>query len=249
MADEISSFPAAGGLEMIESIYQSLTNFGYTHPLHPILTHLPIGMVMGTFLFMLLALIFRRANLARTARHCSALALIAALPTALLGLMDWQHFYGGSLLFPIKMKFVLTAILIVFLLLAVIFGFWGERFSKFMSFLYVLCLFSVIGLGYFGGELVYGTKVDAEVSKGPAAEGSMIFIQNCSACHLTNSTATKIGPGLKGVFKGDKFPVSGRPVSEENFRKQLQEPFDKMPPFGHLAPGQVEALIAYLKTL
>jgi len=50
------------------------------------------------------------------------------------------------------------------------------------------------------------------------------------------------------VFKGDKFLVSGLPVSEDNFRKQLQKPFDKMPPFGHLSPEQVETLIAYLKT-
>jgi cytochrome c2 len=235
---------------MIEFIYRTLTKFGYSHPLHPTLTHLPIGMVMGVFFFILAALIFRKLSLAQTARHCSVMALIAALPTALLGLMDWYHFYGGSLLFPIKMKLILAGILIIFLLLAVIIGFFGETFSKIVIALYVLCLVSVIGLGYFGGELVYGNKLPATgIAEGPAAEGAMLFKQNCSACHLTDSSATKIGPGLKGVFKGDKFPASGRPVSEENFRKQLQKPFDKMPPFGHLPPAQVEALIAYLKTL
>ncbi len=113
---------------MIEFIYHTLTKFGYTHPLHPILTHVPIGMVMGAFLFMLVPLIFRRTNLAQTARNCTVLALIAAVPTALLGIMDWLHFYGGSLLFPIKMKLILAAILIIFLILAVIFGFLGETF-------------------------------------------------------------------------------------------------------------------------
>jgi cytochrome c5 len=198
----------------------------------------------------LVALIFRRTNLAQTARNCSVLALIAAVPTALLGIMDWLHFYGGSLLFPIKMKLVLAGILIIFLILAVIVGFFGETFSKIVISLYVLCLFTVIGLGYFGGELVYGTKSPAVgVAEGPVAEGAMVFKQNCSACHLTDSTVTKIGPGLKDVFKGDKFPVSGLPVSEDNFRKQLQKPLGKMPPFGHLPPEQVEALIVYLKTL
>jgi len=38
---------------MIEFIYQTLIKFGYTHPLHPTLTHVPIGMVMGAFLFVL----------------------------------------------------------------------------------------------------------------------------------------------------------------------------------------------------
>jgi cytochrome c2 len=205
---------------------------------------------MGAFIFVLIAVISRKKNLAQTARHCAVLALIAAVPTALLGLMDWQHFYGGSLLFPIKMKLILAGILIVFLTLAVIFGFFGETFSKLVISLYALSLFSVIGLGYFGGELVYGTKITAaEVAEGPVAEGAMVFQQNCSACHLTDSTATKIGPGLKDIFKADNFPVSGLAVSEDNFRKQLQKPLGKMPPFGHLPPEQVKALIAYLKTL
>ncbi len=235
---------------MIESFYQALTKFGYTHPLHPALTHIPIGMVMGAFLFVLVTLIFRRTNLAQTARHCSVLALIAAVPTALLGIMDWQHFYYGSLLFPIKMKLILAALLILFLILAVIFGFFSEAFSKIVILLYVLCLFTVIGLGYFGGELVYGTKAPAAgVSEGQVAVDAAVFKQNCSACHFTDSTATKIGPGLKGVFKDDKFPVSDLPVSEKNFRKLLQKPFGTMPSFGHLSPEQVETLIAYLKTL
>lgn len=235
---------------MIESIYQTLSNFGYTHPLHPTLTHLPIGMVMGAFFFMLVALIFPRTNLTQTARHCIVLALIAAVPTGLLGLMDWQHFYGGSPLFPVKMKLLLAGILIIFLILAAIFGAFGKKLSKLGIALYVLCLFCVIGLGYFGGELVFAIKAPAAgASEGPAAEGAEVFKKNCSACHLTDSTATKIGPGLKGVFKAAKFPISGSPVSEENFRKQLQKPFNKMPPFGHLPSEQVEALIAYLKTL
>ena len=235
---------------MIEFVYQTLTKFGYTHPLHPTLTHVPIGMVIGAFLFALAALIFRWTSLIQTARHCVILAGIVAVPTVVLGIMDWQHFYGGAFLFPIKMKLVLAGVLLIFLVLAVIFGLFGEKFTTIVLALYGLCLLSAVGLGYFGGELVYGTKAPADaVVEGPAAEGAMVFKQNCSACHLTESTAIKIGPGLKGIFKLDKFPVSGQPVSEENFRNQLAKPFDKMPPFGHLPPEQVDALIAYLKTL
>ena len=205
---------------------------------------------MGAFVFALVALIYHRTNLAQTARHCAVFALIAAVPTAILGLLDWQHFYSGAMLFPIKMKLVLAGILIIFLILAVIFGFFSETFSKIVIPLYALCVLTAVGLGYFGGELVYGTKVaEKSIAEGPAAEGAVIFQQNCSACHLTDSTATKVGPGLKGLFKQNKFPVSGHQVSEENFRKLLQKPIAKMPPFGHLQPEQVEALIAYLKTL
>jgi len=234
---------------MIDFLYQVLTKFGYTHPLHPTLTHLPIGLVMGAFFFAMAGLIFKRTNLAQTARHCAVLALIAAGPTAILGILDWQHFYGGSLLFAIKMKLVLAGVLLMSLFLAVIFGFFGEMFSKIVVPMYVLCLLTAVGLGYFGGELVYGTQAPAgKVSEGPVAEGAAVFQSNCSACHLPYSTANKIGPGLKGIFKLTRFPVSGKPVSDENFKKLLAKPFGKMPPFGYLTPEQVDALIAYLKT-
>lgn len=231
-------------------IYQILAKFGYTHPLHPILTHVPIGMVMGAFIFAIVGIVIKRTSLSQTARHCAVLALIAAVPTAVLGIMDWQHFYGGSMLFAIKMKLVLAAVLLIFLALAVIFGFFGETFSRTLVPMYALCLLTTVGLGYFGGELVYGTKAPAEkVSEGLVAEGAALFQSNCSACHFTDSTANKIGPGLKGVFQMANFPVSGRAVSDENFKTLLAAPFDKMPPFGNLTPQQVDALLAYLKTL
>jgi mono/diheme cytochrome c family protein len=246
----IAPFPGESGAAMIALIYETLTKFGYTHPLHPTLTHVPIGLVIGAFIFVLAAEVFRWTSLIQTARHCIILALIVVVPTALLGIMDWQHFYGGAMLFPIQMKLVLAGVLLIFMMLAIIFGLFGEKFTRVVLAMYVLCLLSAVGLGYFGGELVYGTRAPAvAAAKGPALEGAMVFKQNCSACHLTDSTANKIGPGLKGIFKLDKFPVSGKPVSEDSFAGILQKPFDKMPPFGHLTPEQVEALTAYLKTL
>jgi mono/diheme cytochrome c family protein len=108
----------------------------------------------------------------------------------------------------------------------------------------------VIGLGYFGGELVYGTREPAVAeTKGLGATGEQLFKQNCSACHFTDSTDTKVGPGLKGIFKQNKFPVSGRSVSDDSFRQILKTPVSKMPPFGHLTDEQVNALLNYLKTL
>ena len=235
---------------MIEFIYQTLAKIGYTHPLHPPATHLPAGLIIGAFIFALLAWIFNRSNLARTARHCIILALIMAVPTILLGLLDWQHRFGGVYLFEIKMKLALGGILLLLLLVTVVYAALAGTFTKTVMALHALCLLTVIGLGYFGGELVYGTKtpVVAETSD-LAAEGALVFKQNCSACHFTDSTATKVGPGLKGAFKQNTFPVSGQPVSDDNFRQILKTPFSKMPPFGHLSDEQVKALLDYLKTL
>ena len=235
---------------MLEFIYQNLADLGYHHPLHPTLIHLPIGMVMGAVLFALADFIFPQSGLARTARHCITLGLLTVIPAALLGLMDWLHFFGGAMLLPFKMKIILAAILTAFLLLAVVLGFFGERFPQMVIALYVMCLITTIGLGYFGGEIVYGKRATADTEMGEiGARGADIFKQNCSACHLTDSTATKIGPGLSGLFKRDKFPISRKPVTEDNFRGLLKKPFAKMPPFGHLPDDEVDALIEYLKTL
>jgi len=83
----------------MESFYQTLARIGYTHPLHPTLTHLVMGLVMGAFIFILIAAFFRRESLARTAWHCIILAVIALLPTAVLGYADWQHSFAGDLIF------------------------------------------------------------------------------------------------------------------------------------------------------
>ncbi len=235
---------------MIEFIYQTLSKIGYTHPLHPPATHLPAGLIIGAFIFALLAWIFNRSNLAQTARHCIILALIMAVPTILLGLMDWQHRFGGAYLFEIKMKLALGGILLLLLLVAAVYASLAGGFTKTVMAIHALCLLTVVGLGYFGGELVYGTKTPAaSETTGLAVEGAQIFSQNCSACHHTDSTAAKVGPGLKGVFKQDKFPISGQPVSDDSFRQILKTPFSKMPPFGHLSDEQVNALLVYVKSL
>lgn len=164
--------------------------------------------------------------------------------------MDWLHFFDGSLLLPFKMKLILAVILVSFLLLAAVLGFFGERFKKMVFVLYAISLITTIGLGYFGGEIVYGTRAPEGDELGAlVARGTLVFQKNCTACHRSDSPAKKIGPGLKGLFKADKFPVSGRPTTEDNFRSLLRKPIAKMPPFGHLPDEEVEALVEYLKTL
>ena len=178
---------------MIELIYQTLAKFGYTHPLHPPATHLPAGLIIGAFVFALIAWILNRKNLAQTARHCLILALVMAVPTILLGFMDWQYRFGGAWLFEIKMKLVLAGILLLLLILAAVYGALAGAFTKTVVALYALCLLTVIGLGYFGGELVYGTKTPAVAeTTGLAAEGAQFFSQKCSVCHHTDSTAIKV---------------------------------------------------------
>ncbi len=234
---------------MTDFIYEMLSKIGYTHPLHPPITHIPIGLVIGAFLFGLAGRLFERPSLIHTARHCSILALIAIPPAIILGFMDWQHFYAGALLFPIVMKIALASMLLIFSLVAVIVFKENKASIKILA-INGFCLIIVAGIGFFGGELVYGTKtLTGEIKNELARKGAKLFAESCALCHYIDKTETKIGPGLKGLFKREKLPLSGRAVSEDNIRKVLKTPIEIMPPFENLEEGQVEAIIAFLKIL
>lgn len=140
---------------MIESLYALLAKIGFHHPLHPALTHIPMGMVMGCFFFALLYWYFKRPSLHTTCLHCSVLGLVFIVPTIAAGLLDWQHLYGGRFLPLIVVKMVLAAILTGLLAYSI----WLNRKQaepKKLFIVYALCLACAVGLGFSGGELVYG---------------------------------------------------------------------------------------------
>lgn len=241
---------------MASVLYEWLSGIGYHHPLHPALTHLPVGLTIAGFIFIVLAFFLNRPNFAQTAKHCAVLALLAAMPTVFVGYLDWQHYYGGSLIFPIKMKLGLAFALVVLLLAAVFTGMQSERTSVGRLSVHLLSLLVVIGLGYFGGELIYGKKTTATqpiandvLDAASVVAGAKLFEKNCSFCHLTDSTDTKVGPGLKGLFKREKMSVSGWSVSADNLRRQLQTPFNEMPSFDSLTDEEIKYLTDYLKSL
>ena len=155
---------------MFDPIYQFLANHGYSHPIHPTEVHMPIGLVVASLVFIYIAVIFRRHNLEQTVRHCIILAFIWIFPTIFFGYMDWQHFYAGAWLFPIKVKLVAAAVLTVLLLLAVIVGHRRGAASKIAVTIYTLCFLVVVVLGYFGGQMVYGIK-GASASRQHTAPG------------------------------------------------------------------------------
>jgi uncharacterized membrane protein len=242
---------------MIEKIYQAFAGFGYTHPLHPTAIHLPIGLIIGATLFSVIAAFFRRGPFATTAKHCMVLAFLALFPAVFLGYGDWQHFYGGAFLFAIKVKLFLAGFLTLFLLLLLLQGRKVDGIPMNHLPLYFVCLVLVIGIGYFGGELVYGKKgtsgslanripgLDMKIVQ----KGEALFSQRCAFCHSSDSTDTVVGPGLKGLFSMEQFSVSRLPATLESVRQLLKRPFKDMPVFDQLTNEEIAALLAYLETL
>lgn len=91
----------------------------------------------------------------------------------------------------------------------------------------------------------------AEISTDPELikKGRKLYESECVLCHYPDSRETKVGPGHKGILKRERLPVSQRPATPENIRRQLRSPYDKMPSFDYLSDKEVNDLLAYLNTL
>lgn len=165
---------------MFDSFYQLLNSIGYPHPIHPTEVHMPIGLVVGALVFRYSAILFHKPKFIQTAYHCIVLACLFVFPTILFGIMDWQHFYGGAWLLPIKVKLPLAVFLSLLLLTATFIGYRFGTESKSLMIIYPICFVAVVALGYFGGNLVYGSKVS---SVHEYKAGEKVFDANCRGCH------------------------------------------------------------------
>jgi len=114
--------------------------------------------------------------------------------------------------------------------------------------------------GYFGlrSALVAGSRGGptdgtaapaASALAGDAANGEAIFQGLCSGCHYSDRLEAKTGPGLKGLFRREALPSSGRPATPENVAFQLRRPWRSMPPFPSLIGQDLSDLLAYLRAL
>jgi mono/diheme cytochrome c family protein len=86
--------------------------------------------------------------------------------------------------------------LVIFLFLAVVSGVREEELSKKVISLYVACLLAVVSLGYFGGELVYGTKR-------PAPELSEASVQTYVSGTVTTADGRVVASGAVALEKGE----------------------------------------------
>lgn len=166
---------------MIEALYQVIEKVGYTHPIHPPLTHMPGGLAVGALILGLLAALFRRYAFAVSARHCLAIALVFVFPTIFFGYTDWVHYYDGIWTFPIKIKFALSGALVVLLITGIYLNYREGSSMKTILTVYFLTVLAVAGLGYYGGSLVFGSEKPA--STGDLQAGERLYTANCGTCH------------------------------------------------------------------
>lgn len=90
---------------------------------------------------------------------------------------------------------------------------------------------------------------DAKES-GTVAAGKAIFEQRCAICHYSESTAKKIGFGLKGLYSRRTFATGKKKVDDVSVTNWIENGGADMPGFrAALKPEQVRSLVAYLRTL
>ena len=96
------------------------------------------------------------------------------------------------------------------------------------------------------GSLAFGQDKGA----GTAAKGKEVFESNCSVCHNADSTETKVGPGLKGLFKKAAL-INKKKVTDATVLEMINKGSDSgMPPYADMLTAAEKAdVIAYLKTL
>lgn len=97
------------------------------------------------------------------------------------------------------------------------------------------------------------TRIAAQTMKESDAEdvakGKQIYDAKCEICHYSASVEKKIGPGLAGLMKRERFR-NGMKANDEDLRRVIEHGGKDMPGFrGSLKPEQIRDLIAYVKTL
>jgi cytochrome c2 len=98
-------------------------------------------------------------------------------------------------------------------------------------------------------------RKDSNTNSGLAASGAPevvsgkgLFQEHCASCHFAETTAQKIGPGLKGMYARPF--ADGKKVTDAGLTKWIESGGKNMPGLKEtIKAEQIRALIVYLKTL
>ena len=230
-------------MTIFNPFYHALAAMGFTDPIHPPLTHMPIALVVAALIFGLTGWILRRPALGQAARYCLGLAWLFIFPTVLLGFMDWQHYYQGAWLLPIIVKIGLASFLFVLLSIGLILVITGREESKALLAIYVIAFLTVGGLGYFGGRLVFGGRAPAAPPALQAGKG--LFENNCMACHPNGGNAITPQDIIIGSDRLKDFPTFLVWIRDPRLDNGKKGPMPEFLP-GKISDQQARQLYDYL---
>ncbi len=234
---------------MFDSFYNALHAIHYPHPVHVTQVHMPVGLVVGAFTLAVFAyLLFKwpkletyapisATSLAIGARICIIVAFLFWFTTVASAFLDWEHFFSGALIFPIKVKMGLAGLLFILLVLAMVLGFRTREMPITLMSVYTLAFLTVVTLGFFGGVVAYGLRVVPAPPQYQA--GQHVFSFNCVGCHPGG--ANNIKP-MHAIWGSDHLK------NFNDLEQWIRHPKDPMPPFppSQIPDQQARELYQYL---
>ena len=134
------------------------------HP-HPMVVHFPIALMICAVLFYAAYLVCGSASLESTAFHCLAAGTFFSMPAIATGYLTWKLNYGGKPIRPVRIKILLSWILLPAALLLCVWRAADPAISQTetaMAAIYGLLLFLsallVSIIGWYGGRLIFPSE-------------------------------------------------------------------------------------------
>jgi len=159
---------------MDQLFYNVLGLVGFAHPLHPVLITMVVGPVIASFLFAAVALLFKKPEFYKTSRQLTVVAFIFWFPTVAVGILDWIHFYDASTkMTEIPIKMILAGVLFLVLLGNIFLFKAGEKQPLIPVILMLVATGLVSALGYFGGNIVFGSETAKAEAAAPAGKSGV----------------------------------------------------------------------------
>ena len=108
---------------------------------------------------------------------------------------------------------------------------------------------ALLTVALLGGAMLPVSAIPQTSQVRDIGSGKALFNQHCASCHFSETTAQKIGPGLKGLYRRLVFS-DGRKVTDASLTKWIEAGGKNMPAFkDDIKPADIRELLIYIKTL
>ncbi|MGR9105449.1 MAG: c-type cytochrome [Gammaproteobacteria bacterium] len=101
------------------------------------------------------------------------------------------------------MKMILAGVLFFLLLAGIILGFWTNYSSRFLVVIHSLCFMTIVTLGYYGWQLVYGGRAPAGEEQ--YLDGQTVFDDRWTGCHAHGGNGYRPSMPLRSAPQLEEF--------------------------------------------
>jgi len=125
------------------------------HP-HPMIVHFPLAFLMGSSLFILLHLLFKKPTFEITSSYLFILGAISSPFAMVTGLLTWWVNYRLKLTLFVKRKIQLSILLLIFETILIYWRGSNPAITSPLYFILVILITPIVSLlGYFGGQMTF----------------------------------------------------------------------------------------------